>query len=101
MTVELLASHDRRPPEVRFADRGFDSEIDPDLADMQARVASMITGKEPMVVGIDEFGALRARLDSLPRNIPASAPTDRKTRRALVKALGARQFKKLYRKAQA
>lgn len=36
-----------------------------------------------------------------PLNIPASAPTDRKTRRALVKALGARQFKKLYRKAQA
>lgn len=36
-----------------------------------------------------------------PRNIPASAPTDRKTRRALVKALGVRQFKKLYRKAQA
>ena len=36
-----------------------------------------------------------------PRNIPASAPTDRKTRRALVKALGNRQFKKLYRTSQA
>jgi hypothetical protein len=35
------------------------------------------------------------------RNIPASAPTNRKNRRALVKALGNRQFKKLYRKAQA
>ena len=34
-------------------------------------------------------------------NIPASAPTNRKNRRALVKALGIRQFKKLYRKAQA
>lgn len=31
------------------------------------------------------------------RNIPASAPTARKERRALVKALGARQFKKIYR----
>lgn len=31
------------------------------------------------------------------RNIPASAPTIRKERRALVKALGSRQFKKLYR----
>ena len=29
--------------------------------------------------------------------IPASAPTARKERRALVKALGARQFKKIYR----
>jgi hypothetical protein len=37
----------------------------------------------------------------VPRNIPASAPTNRKNRRALVKALGNRQFKKLYRKAQA
>lgn len=33
------------------------------------------------------------------RNIPASAPTIRKERRALVKALGSRQFKKLYRSA--
>lgn len=32
-------------------------------------------------------------------NIPASAPTIRKERRALVKALGSRQFKKLYRSA--
>jgi hypothetical protein len=32
-------------------------------------------------------------------NIPASAPTNRKNRRALVKALGNRQFKKLYRNA--
>lgn len=35
------------------------------------------------------------------RNIPASAPANRKERRALVKALGYRQFKKFYRKAQA
>ena len=35
--------------------------------------------------------------DSPSRNIPASAPTNRKERRALVKALGHRQFKKLYR----
>ena len=35
------------------------------------------------------------------RNIPASAPDNRKKRRALVKILGKRQFKKLYRKAQA
>lgn len=43
----------------------------------------------------------QAPLHEGPRNIPASAPTARKTRRALVKALGARQFKKIYKKAQA
>ena len=45
------------------------------------------------------YGSVRklpARLGD-PRNIPASAPTVRKERRALVKALGARQFKKIYR----
>lgn len=34
------------------------------------------------------------------RNIPASAPANRKQRRALVKAIGIRQFKKLYREAK-
>lgn len=45
-------------------------------------------------------GSMREKAPTSIFNIPASAPTDRKTRRALVKALGARQFKKLYRKAQ-
>lgn len=44
---------------------------------------------------------LRAEVEFAPRNIPASAPSARKERRALIKAIGARQFKKLYKKAQA
>jgi hypothetical protein len=49
----------------------------------------------------NDMREVRAKGPGDSRNIPASAPTTRKNRRALVKALGARQFKKLYRKAQA
>ena len=49
----------------------------------------------------DDLRQARKSVGGESRNIPASAPLNRKKRRAIVKAIGARQFKKLYRSAKA
>ena len=63
-------------------------------ADQGGTCATGTAGVDVQYVGVPTLASAFT-----PRNIPASAPTLRKERRALVKALGSRQFKKLYRSA--